>query len=329
MYKIREIILSRIFLFGTLVSTLLFVNCNKAYKTPEEIENIAVNLSIERFEQQFFKLDVVSLSKLKSKYPYLFPSTYPESFWLQKSNDTIQLGLKEEVTKVYPNVRLLKEELTQFYKHLLYYYPQIKVPEVITITNDVDYKNSVIQGKEKLLIALDCYLGSDHEFYQNMSGYIAEGLSKENIVIDVAEVYARKIVGRNSERNFVGQIIHYGKQLYLTNAFVPFRYSSQVLRYTEDQWKWAEANEKFTWQYLIDKEILFGTDKNLASRFIQEAPFTKFYLDFDAETPPRLGQYIGFKIVEAFMQHNKVSLQQLVELDSKYIFEHSKYKPKK
>ncbi len=317
----------RYYLMSILV--LLMIGCQKEYKTPEAIERISVDISMKRFDREFAELDNASLKVLKSKFDYLFPEQYPDTFWIKKSNDSIQLALRKEVFNVYPKLSAIETELELFYKHLLFYYPQVKVPEIVAITNDVDYKNSIVQGNAKLIIALDCYLGKEHEFYQNISSYIANNLHENQIIPDVAAEYARKIIGRNTSRDFIGQLIHYGKQLYLTEAFVPFKEGYDIMRYEKAQWEWAEVNEKFMWEYFIDKQILFSTDKSLSSRFLQEAPFTKFYLDFDAETPGRLGQYMGYKIVSAFMKHNKVSLQQLVELDNTYIFEHSKYKPNK
>ena len=60
------------------------------------------------------------------------------------------------------------------------------------------------------------------------------------------------------------------------------------------------------------------------------APFSKFYLEIDNESPGRIGQYIGWQIVRSFMENNpKVTVQQLIKMDAKTIFEQSKYKPKK
>jgi len=52
-------------------------------------------------------------------------------------------------------------------------------------------------------------------------------------------------------------------------------------------------------------------------------------LEVDSQSTDKIGQYIGFKIVLAFMENNNVSLQQLMEMDSKTLFQTSKFKPKK
>ncbi len=322
-------VLSTLRYLGALFLIIISFGCRNEYKVPKAIEEIPVHIQIKRFDQKFLGLQQSSLKNLKKEFPYLFPKQYADSFWLKKSNDSIQLVLGKAVQAKFPDVSVQEEALSLFFKHLKFYYPQIKTPEVVAIINDVDYKNSVVEGDNKLIIALDCYLGETHEFYQNISAYISYAMKPSQMVIDVAEIYAQKIVGKSNSRVFVSQMVHYGKQIYLTKAFVPFKKESEIMRYNDAQWEWAKVNEKFIWEYFVDKQLLFKTDKNLSSRFLQEAPFTKFYLDFDAETPGRLGQYMGYQIVCAFMKHNKVSLQQLAELDGSYIFEHSKYKPQK
>jgi uncharacterized protein YjaZ len=83
------------------------------------------------------------------------------------------------------------------------------------------------------------------------------------------------------------------------------------------------------WRYFIEKELLYSDDQKLIPRFINMAPFSKFYLEIDNDTPGRVGAWIGWQIVRSYMENNKVSLQQLLNSNAKEIFEKSKYKPKK
>jgi uncharacterized protein YjaZ len=48
------------------------------------------------------------------------------------------------------------------------------------------------------------------------------------------------------------------------------------------------------------------------------------------DAPARVAYYIGYKIVEDYMQNNKISIQDLIYLDNSRAFlQKSKYKPKK
>jgi len=75
--------------------------------------------------------------------------------------------------------------------------------------------------------------------------------------------------------------------------------------------------------------MLYDTDQKLIPRFINPAPFSKFYLEIDNESPGRVGAWIGWQMVRSYMANNEVSLAQLLKTDAKEVFEKSKYKPKK
>ena len=101
------------------------------------------------------------------------------------------------------------------------------------------------------------------------------------------------------------------------------------MHYTEEQLKWAQENEAYIWMYIIEKELLYSTDPELNNRFINPAPFSKFYLEIDNESPGRIGQFIGWQIVRAYMQNNPVPLHEMLLKDAKSLFEESKFKPDK
>jgi uncharacterized protein YjaZ len=75
--------------------------------------------------------------------------------------------------------------------------------------------------------------------------------------------------------------------------------------------------------------LLYDTDSKLPSRFITPAPFSKFYLEIDNDSPGRVGQWIGWQIVRSFMENNEISVQEMLKLDARELFERSRYKPKK
>ncbi len=99
--------------------------------------------------------------------------------------------------------------------------------------------------------------------------------------------------------------------------------------YTEDQLIWAKDNEAEIWTYFIEKELLFSTDSKLDNRFINMAPFSKFYLELDNDSPGGIGCYIGHQIVASYMKNNDVSLQELLSKSAEEIYNNSKYKPRK
>jgi len=76
---------------------------------------------------------------------------------------------------------------------------------------------------------------------------------------------------------------------------------------------------------------LFSSTHQNKQRFIEDAPFSKFHTKFDAKTPGRIGQWVGYRLVASYMNlHPEKSLTDLInELDSQMILRESAYKPKR
>jgi uncharacterized protein YjaZ len=83
------------------------------------------------------------------------------------------------------------------------------------------------------------------------------------------------------------------------------------------------------WKYFIENKLLYSTDADLYTRFVANAPFSKFYIDIDKESPGKIGVWLGWQIVRSYMNNNNVTLQQLLQTSAEEIFKKSKYKPKK
>jgi uncharacterized protein YjaZ len=93
--------------------------------------------------------------------------------------------------------------------------------------------------------------------------------------------------------------------------------------------EWAQENESEIWRYFVDRELLYSTDSKLPGRFINPAPFSKFYLELDAESPGRLGRYIGWQIVKAYMNQTDNSFKGMLITEAETIFKESRFKPRK
>jgi gliding motility-associated lipoprotein GldB len=316
-------------IFIALLVSFFFYGCHTTDKVEAEIATINADVNIIRFDREFASAKVADLSNLKKTYPYLFPEQYPDSIWEAKLKDSIQIELFGEVGKAFPDFTDEKQDFEVLFQHIKYYFPQFKVPHVITLTSEVDYNSRVILADTLLLIGLDNYLGPEHRFYIDIQNYIAAGLDKKFMVSDVADNFARKVVPRLNDRTFLSDIIYYGKILYLKDKLMPSDSDAIKMGYSQDELDWALGNEEPIWRNFIEEEHLFSTDRELQLRFIEPAPFSKFGLDLDNESPGRLGQYMGWQIVRAFMSKNEVTVQQLLKIPAEEIFKKSSFKPKK
>lgn len=313
-----------LFLFG-----VLFFSCNNESKVEKEIEKIPIDFELIRFDMEFAKATPADLPRLKTEFPAFFPEQYNDSIWIEKLTDTLQHQLETEVAKTFPKDGALNEILVPLFQHIKYYFPKFQTPIVVTTTSDVDYRNKVILTEKMLVIGLDNYLGAEHHFYEGIDKYISKEMKPSQIGPNVAEAYARVYVKPPNKSSFLGQIVYYGKELYLKDIWLPNISDAEKIGYTEDEFQWAEENEEYMWRYFVEKELLYNTDPKLGARFISPAPFSKFYLEIDNESPGMLGRYLGWKIVRSYMKNNDTEVQQLMVTDADEIFTNSKYKPKK
>ncbi|MDC7994415.1 gliding motility lipoprotein GldB [Altibacter sp. HG106] len=311
------------------IGLIILVSCNSKSKREEAIEAIPVAFSVSRLDQEFAQAQPSELPKLKQKYPAFFPEQFPDSLWLQRMQDTLPKQLAAAVATVFPSEASIESELHSVFQHIKYDRPNFVVPDVVTVISDVDYRNKVIATDSVLVIGLDNYLGAEHPFYEGVKHYISKNLRPSQLAPDVASVYAEQWVATPRQRTFLAQLLYFGKQLYLKDLWLPDATDAEKIGYTEAEWQWAIENEEEIWRYFIEEEVLYSTDPKLATRFIVDAPFSKFYLEIDNESPGRIGSFIGWQIVRAYMENNDIPLAQLMTLDPETLFRQSKYKPNK
>ena len=308
---------------------LCIFSCQKATKTEREIAAVDVDLRIERFDQLFAASGPSDLSILKENYPFLFSKRFSDSVWIRRMNDPIQGLLTTAVDSVFEDFESTEAEIINFYKHLKYYNKSLKIPRVITVLSDVDYRNKTVVTDSIVLIALDTYLGEDHEFYLSFYDYIKQNLESSQMVPDLAASYADKFISQPNRTTFLDEMIYFGKQLYLKDLWIPFKQNNVKIGYSVSEYEWAEANEFYIWQYFVENELLYSPNRKLLGRFILAAPFSRFNLELDSESPGRLGQYIGWQIVKSYMKNNPTSVFDMLLMPPQDIFNNAKFKPKK
>ena len=308
--------------------TIALISCDNKSKVEKAVEAIPLEIKVERFDKLFFETPPQDLNKLKKEFPYFFPSGNDDSVWLNKMKNPLWRELYTEVQKKYSNFEPVQKELETLFKHIKYYFPQTKTPKVITVISEMDYNNKVIYADSLVIISLELYLGKDHKFYQ-FPNYLKQNFEQKQILPDVVSSFSIQKIPPVSDNNLLGQMIYFGKQLVLKDLLLPDYSDADKMGYMPEQVKWCQENESYMWRYFIENELLYNNDQKLNNRFINPAPFSKFYLEIDNESPGRVGSWIGWQIVRSFMKNNEVSLEELLKMNAKEIFEKSKYKPKK
>ncbi|WP_456315634.1 gliding motility lipoprotein GldB [Pseudomonas shirazensis] len=317
----------KIYRFAVVLS-LFFLSCDQKSKVEKAVEEIPVDIKVERFDKVFFETKPEDLAKVKRQYPFFFPAGNDDTVWLSKMQDPIWKEVYTEVQKKYANFEPVREEFNTLFKHVKYYFPKTKTPKVITVIGEMDYNAKAIYADSLVIVALELYLGKEHKFYQ-FPNYLKQNFEEKQIMPDVVSSFAYRNIPVSEDKNLLSQMIFEGKQLYAKDLLLPDYTDADKIGYTPEQIKWCEENENYMWRYFLEKEMLYSADPKLNARFIAPAPFSKFYLEIDNDSPGRVGGWIGWQMVRSYMKNNTVTLPELLKTDAKEIFEKSKYKPKK
>ena len=312
-----------------LISFFCFIQCKKNDAIEKVDIKKSVDLNIERFDKLYAAATTKTLTDLKNQYPFLFPTQFPDSIWYAKLNDPIFKELNVEVSKQFSDNSKIEDDLEMLVSRIKYYFPEEKTPRVITLVNEVLIDKKAFYTNDLILISLDTYLGKNHKFYEPFAEYQKANLEPHQILPDLVTNFAFRKIMPSQDKTLISEMIYYGKLHYLKDLLLPETPNYQKIGYTAMQEKFCIENEFQMWSYLVDEKLLYDNNIKNYQRFIEDAPFTKFYLEIDRESPGRVGQWLGWQIVKSYMENNEVTLDQLLKTESTVIFNKSKYKPKK
>lgn len=266
--------------------------------------------------------------RLKSAIRFFFPEGIPDSVWVNKINNPLWRELFAEVQKKYKKSESIEAELEKVFKHIKFHFPKTKSPKVYTVIAEMDYDNKVIYADSLVIISLEMYLGKDHKFYE-FPAYIRQNFEQRQMMPDLVASFAKSKITTDKDNTLLSQMIYHGKLLYLKDLLLSSYTDDEKMGYTPKEISWCEENESYIWRYFLENELLYSNELKLNSRFIAPAPFSKFYLEIDNESPGQVGAWIGWQIVRSFVKNNDVPVAKLLELNAKELFKKSKYKPKK
>lgn len=312
-----------------LIAVASLISCSEKTKVNSDFEKVPVEMSLQRFDKEFMETPLADFQNLKKKFPFLLPGNVADETWMEKRNDTLFKEVYSEVQLSFKDTKQLENNLKSLFQHIKYYFPEQNPGKVITLISDMDLEAKTIYTDSLTIISLDTYLGKNHRFYQGFEPYTLIDFEPSNIVPDLAEAFAVTKIQFPRDRQLLSQMIYFGKLMYAKDVLIPETPDNEKIGYSVDKLKWCEENESQMWKYFIENKLLFSSESKLYGRFIQKAPFSKFYLDLDNETPGRAGVWVGWQIVRSYMKNNDVTLQELFAKDAKEIFDNSKYKPKK
>ncbi len=336
--------LNRTIIFLPFFFLIIFPSCKSkntevAMPSQPDIQVAESKIVIKRYEKTLFALDKNNLRQgmalLSKDYTFFLGNEWQDTMnILRIYNFLNDKNIKElyDLTSVkFPEVTFLEKGLTDAFDRYRQAYPEKPIPQVYTYVSGLDIENPVYFFDTAMAIGLDVFLGSDVDAYlkAGLPKYKINRFTPDHILPKCMLAVSDNIVRVDAKRNtLLDQMIAAGKALYFLDVTLPDVKDEFKIGYTTDQFIWSSAHEKDVWAFMIEHQLLFSSDPQGVSKLMTDAPFTA---GFAAESPGRLGVYMGWQIVRAYMKEaDNITLKQLMEnTDSQEILKISGYKPGK
>lgn len=332
-----------------------FAACNNKKDAPD-VSNIKVDVTVKRFDQDFFTMDTMAIEKglsaLQMKYPDFL------GIYLQNIvGVTDDAGVKDyfrfykpvfdSSQLIYKNFSSVEKELAEAFKYVKFYFPSYKTPAILLPVigpmnsredlarmNNGDYTPNFI-GPDFVGISLQFYLGSNFSLYETeyfintiAPLYRSRRFSKEYITADVMKLITDDLFpDKSNTKPLIEQMIEKGKQWWLLDKFMPNAPDSIKTGYTQHQLNWVNQNEGLIWSHIVRNEDLYSVSPATIQIYIGESPFTNVFSQEDS--PGNIGPWIGWQILKKYVEKNpSMKPEEVMQTPAKKILEEAKYKPK-
>ena len=230
----------------------------------------------------------------------------------------------------------IKAALQDPLKRYKYYFPNKNAPTIVAFVDG--YPRTAQAGLDQIYISpnylgigVHYFMGPSFQYYpMDLPRYIRRRCTPEYLPSLVVHKIADLIVKEpelSDNPVLVDYVIQEGIKMYFVDKLLgPAVQDSIKLFYESSQMDWAMLYEGRIYKDLVVD--LYSADATLQRRYVDDSPFTS---QLNRGSAPRLGQYIGWRIVQAYMEkHPDTGIDALVEMhDYQKIFKDSGYRPPK
>ena len=316
-------------IFTILVVILIFVRCST---NPLDVDVSNVNVKIGFVNLDSILVNVKGEKRLEFHHTHLKKITniyeYNLGYCIQMANssdtgfvksldlyieDPYIKRLEKRIAEKFTDLSLYKSEIIEGFRHLKFHFNKGEIPENIVFVNAL-FKSNSFSTEQEIGIGLESYLGPKTDVIKELPQepfyeWIKEGMEDKFLTRDAICSWVMTHYVEEEDGNLAEQVVRWGKILYLTQAAYPDKDPSIIMRYSDIDYKWAIDNEYSLWKYLVDEKLLFSINELNVKNLLKEGPFT---IGLPEKGPDRLGQFLGFRMIQKFMESKEISLEQLI-----------------
>ena len=332
----------------------------KENKNIPDVSSIKINIETRRFEQDFFAMDTnkiaESMQTILKKYPDFLPDFTFNILGLDLDSLLVPNNSQDQAIRMFIHDYMpIKDSAELMYnkfsketdgiKHGLqfvkYYFPTYQTPEsIITFIGPINanFETSFgVQGdvltSKAFGIGLQLHLGKYFSFYRTQEGleqypdYISNNFDAEHIPVNcMKNVIDDMFHDKTNGKVMIEQMVERGRKIFLLTKFLPYAPEYVCIGYTKQQLSDSYNNEAVIWNLFLNNNLLNNSDPNIIKNYIGESPKTQ---ELGEGSPGNIGTFSGLQIVKKYMEkYPKTTLDELMKLNARDIFDKTKYKPR-
>ncbi|MEQ8240906.1 MAG: gliding motility lipoprotein GldB [Cyclobacteriaceae bacterium] len=322
----------------TIILAILFFTGCKSDQCREAINptKSEVSLDIERIEPDLIEANSAKkVEKLLSENRtlsqlFLHSGQYPHDSILAGRLFTLLQNpyidtLFEESRQAFSDFNEIESQLETLVMGIQSVYPNAPTPKVKTIVSGL--YNDLYVSDSLIVIGLDYFIGEGATYRPiDIPEYILRRYNNDHLVPTIGKFLAGDYVNLSRSESFLSDMIDYGKTTYFLGRLLPCVPEHIIMGWTEEELQKARENQTIIWANFVENEVLYETNHLTKRKFLGERPNV---YEISQECPGRIGAWIGWKIVESYMQNNEVTIPQLLKQNNnEELFRVSGYKPK-
>jgi len=328
-----------------LITVLTITGCSEDKGKKLILENLTpVESTLTPYHQLIFQEDSRSealqrfpvLSSIMFQHiaglPYDNPSAAADSFYSNPAAVNIALL----IDSVYNDFSMIQKQYNQSVTAYHHFFPQRPIPQLYTLQTNLGVANFMFEdskGNDAIGTSLDFFLGKRFPYLalskENpaFSNYNNRTFNRDHLITKTMGAVVDDLVGEAPVSDFLNLMIREGKKLYVLEKISPHLPDTAIFEFSPEQLSWCQNNEYEIWNFFLEKDMMYEKSVIQIAKYIQPAPTSH---GMPPMAPGRTGCFIGYKIIESFMDQNPgTDLSYLLALsDAQEILNRAQYKPK-
>ncbi len=206
-----------------------------------------------------------------------------------------------EIEEVFPDNGLIEKELGIIDANIASKLPGLPHYSYYGIISP--YRQQIMLVDSVVYVALNHYLGEDHEAYSSMPRYVRATKKADYISLDIAEaiISVEYPFERGNAPTVTQYLIYQGALARAVATLTGTEDVAKLMGWTAGELEEVTSQETAVWRKMAADNLIYSTDMSIARRLSEPSLSSTL---ISPNLPGRVGRYIGYRIVDAYIANN-------------------------